>query len=317
MLRNNIRLLRNVTNTGFGDNPDHENWDIFDEDGNPNVKKVGMSRQNMFSLYHYLVTISWPRFFSLTLLYYVVINLLFAALYYAINPQGIGMEAEPDIPVFWNLFFFSTHTLTTVGYGTVHPQGLWMNIIASFEMYWGLLNFAIMAGLVYGKFSIPKAFVKFSDKVLVELGKNDEVDSIMFRLIPYKQKAIFSDANIYILLMTRQLVDGKERYRFYPMDSEMSSIKSLALNWTIVHRVDGDSPLVNFKKEQMKEDIYQIIVYFSAYDEFYANSVKKRKVYTAENVEFNEIFAPMYRARSNGGTLLELNKLNDTIPLKK
>ncbi len=316
MLRNNIRLLRNVTNTGFGDNPDRENWEVYDEQGYPNVKKTGMSKKDMFSLYHFLVTISWPKFFSLTLLYYVLINLLFAGIYTLINPQGLGMESEPNIPLFWNFFFFSTHTLTTVGYGTVHPVGLWMNLVASFEMYWGLLNFAIMAGLVYGKFSIPKAFVKFSEKLLVDLGKKDEVDSVMFRLIPYKKNAIFSDASIYMLLMTRQMVDGKERYRFYPMDSEIPSIKSLALNWTVVHRVDGDSPLVNFKKEQMQEDIYQIIVYFSAYDEFYANFVKKRVIYRAEDVEFDKTFAPMYRMDKDGSTLLELNKLNETIDLK-
>ncbi len=311
MFRNNFSFLQNIRNTGFGDNPETENWTIFEKDGSPNVKIKGLSPKDRFSLYHHLLSISWNRFFGLVLLYYIATNFFFACIYLALSYTGDSITFSEELPRFWDCFFFSTHTLTTVGYGNVHPQGFWTNIVASLEMFLGLLNIAIWSGLVYGKFSKPIAFVKFSSNLLVNLDENDEVSEIMFRLAPYKSNVVFSDAHIDLMIMVRQQVDGVQRYRFYSINPELPEIKSLALNWTVVHKVDGDSPLRNFKKEQLQDDNYQLLVYFSAYDEFYANFVKRRNIYDASNVMFNRKYETMYYSEQES-TTLNLNKLNNT-----
>ncbi len=316
MFRNNFNFLQNIRNTGFGDNPETENWTIFDKDGSPNVKLKGMRRQDRFSLYHHLLNISWFKFFGLALLYYIVTNFVFALIYFALSKTGDTITFSDSVPRFWDCFFFSTHTLTTVGYGNVHPVGFFTNIVASFEMFLGLLNIAIWSGLMYGKFSKPVAYVRFSDNLLVNLDENNEVYEIMFRLAPYKSEVVFSDAHIDLMIMVRQNIDGKQRYRFYTITPELADIKSLALNWTIVHKVDGDSPLQNFKKEQFQNDNYQLLVYFGAYDEYYANSVKRRKIYDSTDVVFNRQYETMYYAESDY-TTLNLNKLNNTIEKKE
>ncbi len=312
MFRNNYNFLKNVRNTGFGDNPENENWNIFDEHGDPNVRLDGLSKSHFFSLYHFLLDISWLRFFGFTLIYYVLINLIFTCIYCILGLNGDSITMDSNFSLFWNCFFFSTHTLTTVGYGNLHPIGFLTNIVASFEMFWGLMNFAIMSGLVYGKFSKPKAFVQFSDNMIVNLDENNEVTEVQFRLAPSKSKMLFSDAHVDLLLMVRQTIEGIQRYRFYPLEPEIPEIKSLALNWTVVHKVDGDSPFFNFRKEQMLNENYQLLVYFSAYDEFYANKVKKRKAYHSTDIVFNRLYETMYRATSEY-TILEINKINNTI----
>ncbi len=311
MFRNNFNFLQNIRNTGFGDNPETENWTIFEKDGTPNVKLKGMSRKDRFSLYHHLLSISWLKFFGLVLLYYIATNFVFALIYLGLSHIGDSITFTGTLSKFWDCFFFSTHTLTTVGYGNVHPEGFVTNLVASFEMFLGLLNIAIWSGLMYGKFSKPVAFVKFSNNIIVNLDENGEADEIMFRLAPFKSDVVFSDAHVDLMIMIRQTIDGIQRYRFYPINPELADIKSLALNWTVVHKVDGDSPLQNFKKEQFQDDNYQILVYFSAYDEFYANFVKKRNIYDAANVMFDRKYETMYYSESDH-TTLNLNKLNNT-----
>ena len=43
-------------------------------------------------------------------------------------------------------FFFSVHTLTTVGYGDVYPLGMPANVLAAIEAGLGLMGFALATG---------------------------------------------------------------------------------------------------------------------------------------------------------------------------
>lgn len=58
---------------------------------------------------------------------------------------------------FLNAFFFSSQTITTLGYGAMSPTGIASGIVSSIEALIGLLLFAFLTGLLYGRFSKPKA----------------------------------------------------------------------------------------------------------------------------------------------------------------
>ena len=65
-----------------------------------------------------------------------------------------------------NDFFFSGHTLTTVGYGTLAPHGIPGNLAAILEALVGLLSFSIITGLLVARASRPSARIRFSPKRL-------------------------------------------------------------------------------------------------------------------------------------------------------
>src|SRR5437660_7741208 len=137
----------------------------INRDGTFNVRRSGLRwRDN--NLYLQLIDMTWPRFLFFVVATFLIINLLFAFTY-----MGIGMEhlvgSEPEMGAFANAFFFSVHTLTTVGYGHTYPQGAWANGIAALEASVGLLIFAVAAGLLYGRFSRPSARILFSDNALI------------------------------------------------------------------------------------------------------------------------------------------------------
>lgn len=70
------------------------------------------------------------------------------------------MVANTDGEKFGEAFFFSAQTFTTVGYGRINPIGFIASFVASMEALTGLMSFALVTGLLYGRFARPRAFIK-------------------------------------------------------------------------------------------------------------------------------------------------------------
>jgi inward rectifier potassium channel len=149
--------------TGFGTNADAYGGRFINRDGSFNLRKEGMSRWDRFSIYHSMLNLPRWKFIGTILIFYLTINLIFTCIYYLIGPgQLLGLLATTKWGAFKELYFFSTETFTTVGYGRVNPIGDWANLLASIEALFGFLSFALATGLIYGRFSKPKAYLVFS-----------------------------------------------------------------------------------------------------------------------------------------------------------
>ena len=106
-------------------------------DGSFNVRREGLDLRNV-NYYLNLITMSWPRFLGLILGAYFVVNCFFAVLYYAAGMQHLkGADTSTPFMAFASAFFFSVHTLTTVGYGNEAPEGLLTNSLSSIEAMTG------------------------------------------------------------------------------------------------------------------------------------------------------------------------------------
>src|SRR5881392_1401986 len=96
------------------------------------------------------------------------------------------------------LYFFSTETFTTVGYGRVNPVGDGANVVASIEAMNGFLSFAIATGLFYGRFARPRAHLAFSDHALIAPYRGKT--ALMFRFVCYKDQHALTDVSVQVNL---------------------------------------------------------------------------------------------------------------------
>ena len=286
---------------------------FFNKDGAPNVAISGVSFFRRFSVFRFMLELPLSKFLGIILLGYLVVNLFFGFVYTLIGVQNLGgLDSKTLNGKFWEAFFFSAQTLSTVGYGHVYPSGMAANIVAAGESLLGLLMFAIATGLMYGRFSQPKAFLQYSNNALFAPFKGGT--ALMFRFAPYK-KHFLTEVEVKVTLAAQMNEDGDLRNRFFNLELELSKANALVLNWTIVHPINEQSPFYNLSKEDILQSRAELLVYVKGYDEGYANTVISRTSYTPNELVFGARFVMMYAPAKEGNhTVLDHNKLNEFEP---
>ena len=131
--------------------------------GEIDALKLGARRFDLRDPYYLVLTLSWPTFFALTVVTYLVVNLCFAGAYWAVPGAVNGVRPG----VFLDCFFFSIETLATVGYGVMSPGTLYGHIVASTEIIFGMMSMAVITGLVFARFSRPRGHILFSRVAVV------------------------------------------------------------------------------------------------------------------------------------------------------
>lgn len=181
--------------------------------------------------------------------------------------------------------------------------------VSTFEAFLGLLSFAIATGLFYGRFSRPRAFLKFSDNALIAPYKDGT--ALMFRLTPYKNN-VLSEVEVKLTLAITTEENGKMTDKFYDLELEYSKINALALSWTIVHPVTDKSPLTGFSKEDIASTDIELLVFVKAFDEVFSNNVVTRTSYISSEIVWGAKFKMMYHSSDDKNkTILEIDKLNE------
>nr|WP_315031771.1 ion channel [uncultured Chryseobacterium sp.] len=298
---------KNTENSGFGSNASGR---FINKDGLPNVQRTGINVFNRLSWYHTMLNLSTFRFLSYLLVSYILVNLIFAMIYYLIGVQHLtGIDKSDPLNEFIDVFFFSSQTFTTVGYGRIAPVGFMASLVATFEAFLGLLTFAIATGLFYGRFSRPRAYLRFSDLAVIAPFK--EATALMFRLAPYKNNAL-TDADVIVSVAIEVIEDGVPKSNFYRLETQLNKINTLALNWTVVHKIDENSPFYGFSEDDFKNTDIELIVQVRAFDEVFSNTVVQRSSYVSREIVYGAKFVPMYYPdKENRSTILNLDKINE------
>ncbi len=296
-------------NTGFGLNSSDYGGRFINKDGRPNIEKTGIGYFEKISWYHVLLDMSRFKFISTIVLFYVVINILFASIYFFLGAEEFGVPANSsNLKIFAEAFFFSSQAFTVGGYGRVEAGNLLINAFCAFESFLGLLSLAVVTGLLYGRFSRPKAYIKFSKNALLAPFRNGK--ALMLRFAPYKN-TILTDAQAKLSLGLVIEENGKKVNKFYDLELEYDLINSLTLSWTIVHPINESSPFYNFTEQDYKDSKGEVIVYVKAFDDMFSNTVVSKTSYTFSEIIIGAKFLPMYfKSPHKNKTILNLDKLN-------
>ena len=138
--------------------------------------KINAARRDWRDTYHWVLSLSWPRFALFLLAVYCVLNLVFATAYVLGGPC-IGEMKPGSYP---QAFFFSVETLATVGYGHMYPATVYGHIVTTIEIIIGMVWVAVITGLIFVRFARPTARIQFSDSLVI--GNFDGQPALMFRV---------------------------------------------------------------------------------------------------------------------------------------
>ena len=285
----------------------------INRDGSFNVRRRWMGWRN-FHVYLYLVNMSWTGFFATIFLAYFAANTIFAGIYLALGPQAIeGATADTFFDQFLTCFFFSAHTLTTVGYGTLAPHGTAANLLAALEALTGLMGFAVATGLLFGRVSRPSARLRFSEKMLIS--PYQDGFSLQFRIVNLRPNVLM-ELEASVLLMTVEGNAGAAARRYHRLTLERETVYFLPLTWTIVHPIDDASPLRGKTRAELEALQAEFLILIKAYDDTFSQTVHARYSYRYDEIDWGAKFAAAFSINAEGDVLLDADKVGVFTPVE-
>jgi inward rectifier potassium channel len=282
---------------------------LLNRDGSFNVTRSGLGFLSSLSPYHALLMMSWRKFFGLTALFYFGANLLFAVAYLLCGDGALSVPARSGIDSrFLQSFFFSIHTLATIGYGTISPVGIAANVIVSIESFIGLFGLALCTSLLFARFSRPTAKILFSDRAVIAPYRG--ITAFEFRIANVRRNQII-EIEAKALFARFEEADGRPLRRFYPLKLERDRVVFFPLSWTIVHPIDETSPLYGMSAEDLRKSRGEFLVLLTGFDETFSQTVNARSSYLPEEVVWNARFADIFNRPADDGLLtIDVRKLH-------
>jgi inward rectifier potassium channel len=292
---------------GFGSNNYNKHTRFLNKDGSVNIRRLDGDFLGRIDMYHSLITMSWKRFVLLVLLGYFCANVLFASLYYMAGYENFGNLTHTNEPHdFVELFFFSAQTITTVGYGYVYPKSTLVSAIAAIESMFGLLGFALATGVLYGRFSRPKAHIRYSKHCLI--APYEDITGFMFRMANTTQNELI-ETEVKLILVKNNLETNQRE--FLPLTLEVEKISFMALSWTIVHPIDDKSPMYKLTAEDLIKADAEFMILFKAINDTYSDTVYSRTSYKGHELIENAKFKPLQRTQRGNKVTVDLRKLDE------
>lgn len=279
----------------------------INKDGSFNVRRRRTHWRDVHP-YLYVISISWAKFLGLVFASYLLVNCVFASIYYSIGPNALqGHDVEDNYGRFLSSFFFSAHTLTTVGYGNLAPRGTASNVVASIEAMVGLMGFAVATGLLFGRISRPSARIGFSSQMLI--APYQKRTSLQFRIVNLRPNMLM-ELEASVLLMSVDGPPGALTRSYNRLTLERERVYYLPLTWTIVHPIDDNSPLHGKTAADLERLQAEFLILIKGYDDTFSQTVHGRSSYRYDEVTWNAKFTAAFHIDAGGDVVLDVDEVS-------
>ncbi len=282
---------------------------LLNRDGSFNSRREGLGFFRSLHLFDMLLTMSWPRFLLLVAATYLVANTMFAMAYLTLGPGALESALDPSrTGSFPRAFFFSVHTLSTVGYGHIVPASTAANILMTLESIFGLFGIALTTGLVFARFARPTAKILFSANAIVAPYQDGR--GLMFRIANQRSTQIIElEATVVFSRMVDE--DGHRIRRFHALPLERSKVVFFPLAWTIVHPIDKESPFYELTSEECMRSDAEIMVLLTGIDETFSQTVHTRSSYKAHEIVWSAKFSDIYLREGPNIVGIDLGRVSE------
>jgi len=307
-LRDRINQNRNKLDIGLDHAAEKGRQRTVNLDGSFNIKRITGERID-FDLYHWLITTSWKHYWIVVFLFYGIVNIFFALVFYALGIDSVGGFTHTDtLHDFLQCFFFSNETFTTVGYGTLHPGGVASSFVASLEAFLGLMSFALATGTLYGRFSKPKPRIKFGKHAIIApVGDATAFQFIIANLRNSNIMELEAIVNFSWVDKSHGETDGYRRFKM--LNLELSKIAMFPTSWTINHIIDEESPMYGMTAEDFIKKQTEAFITLKGFDETYSQTVYIRMSYTGKDVVYGAKFQRPFHVGEDGKLVMDLRKV--------
>jgi inward rectifier potassium channel len=283
---------------------------LLNPDGSFNVVREGLGPLSSLSLYHWLLTISWPRFIGFISGSYVVVNALFAFAYLLLGPDALQSSSGSFAgQLFYRAFFFSVDTFATIGYGNIIPVGVAANTLVTIEAFLNILGIALATGVIFARFSRPSPKIIYSHNAIVAPYR--EQTALEFRIANARSNQLI-EVQVQVILTKIEQVGASTVRKFYDLDLERHRVVFFALSWTVVHPIGPNSPMWGLTRKDLIDSDAEFLILVIGTDETASQTVHSRSSYKADEVIWGAKFANMFLRNETQGIIgMNLSRIHD------
>ena len=273
--------------------------------GSREVRAHGLNSHAWRDLFHHSMTAPWSLFFASFALVFLTINTFYATLYW-LGDKPIA-NARPG---FEDLFYFSIETLATVGYGDMHPQTSYGHLVATIEIFTGMSILAVMTGLVFARFSKPRARVLFARFPVV--GPYQGGEALMLRMANARHNMVAEATAKLWMTRIETTAEGQIMRRFHELKLERAQNPVFALSWTIFHVIDETSPLFGQDAETLAQSQASFVVTLTGLDETSGQNMHARHGYDHHALRWRHGYVDILGEDEDGMAIIDYGRFHDT-----
>jgi inward rectifier potassium channel len=278
--------------------------------GSTRVHTHGLPRAHLQDVYHYAMVLTWPQFMAVFAAVFLVLNTVFAGLY-LLSDQAIANQSPAG---FLGAFFFSVETLATVGYGDMHPATLYAHVVATVEIFVGMTGIALMTGVMFARFSRPRARITFAKNPVVST--MDGRKTLMIRVANARQNMIVDASAKLRLLRNETTPEGYTFRRIFDLKLRRDEQPMFMLGWSLMHDIDDQSPLKDVPLGSAKASNTTLILSISGTDETTSQTMLSRFSYDCAKILWGHRYVDVLYTDADGQSHMDYTLIHDTVAEK-
>jgi inward rectifier potassium channel len=275
--------------------------------GQREIETIDLGLGFWSDLYHRSMTVYWPVFFGSAAAIFVALNAVFGFLY-SLGHDPVANTAENG-PLAY--FYCSIETLATVGYGDMHPQTNYGHLIATVEIFTGMSFLAVMTGLIFARFSRPRARFVFANTAVIT--RHEGRQALMIRTANARHDVISrSNARLW-LIRAQRINEGDQLRRFYELGLDRSEHPMFVLSWMLFHIIDKESPLHGVTAPDLEESDALLVLNVGGLDDGSAQQLYARHVYSWRDIRWHHRYKDVTSVSPQERFLLDYTKFHDVV----
>jgi inward rectifier potassium channel len=276
--------------------------------GEREVEVRGLRENFWTDLYHRAMTVYWPVFFGTAAVIFVLLNSVFGFLYW-LGDKPIA-NVRDNNPL--DFFFFSVETLATVGYGDMHPQTNYGHFIATVEIFTGMSLLAVMTGLIFARFSRPRARFIFAAYPVIATHQGQP--TLMVRMANARHNTISQATARLWLFRVETTLEGEKIRRFHELLLDRRDHPMFLLTWTLFHTIDETSPLYRMTAEELAAVDGALTVNVSGIDDSSAQHLHARRLYPGADIRWNHRYRDITSTSKQGRVVIDYKMFDEVVP---
>lgn len=277
--------------------------------GKREILAEGIRRAVFQDLFHYFMTVTWPQLFGTFAAFFLAFDTLFGFAYHLVP----GCIANLNPPGFAGAFFFSVETLATVGYGDMHPQTVYGHTVAMIEIFVGLMSLAVITGIIFARFSRPRARFLFSKNLVVR--PLDGRRTVILRAANMRLNVVQEASASFYMTRNEVTQEGFRIRRIIDLPLLRSRQPMFNLGWTLMHVLDELSPLHHETADSLRQSEAAFVLNMSGTDDGTGQTLTARAEYSHDDIRWNSKFRDILMEDANGSLHIDYAKFDEVEPL--